>query len=61
MNIRYKTLRRVVITAPIEEKDDVFLFLQRNGYRISRSGPLPVGGYRVDPKRIKIVAEKAIK
>lgn len=60
MNIRYKSIRRVRITAPMSERDKVLDWVWKNGYRIKRSGPKPLGSGRADVTRLLVVAEKEV-
>ena len=61
MNIKYKTIRRVRITAPMSEREKVFDWCYKNGYRTIRTGPRVIRGkYMVDFTNLLVVAEKEI-
>ena len=61
MNIKYKTIRRVRITAPMSERQEVFDWCDRNSYRMKRWEPKVVSFPKVDPTKLLVVAEKEIK
>lgn len=60
MNIKHKTIDRVTITGPMAESGLAFDYCVRNGYHITRSGPLKLSISKVDPTRFKLVAEKVV-
>lgn len=61
MNIKYQTMRIARITAPMTEREQVFDWVIKNGYRIRRSGPKSISGMKVDATKLLVVAEKRIK
>ncbi len=61
MNKRYETIRRIVVSGKVEEKQAAWDFLERNGYRFTLAGPMPIAWKEYDDSRFKIVAEKEIK
>lgn len=64
MNIKYKKIRRVIITGKNDDDEKewerAFAFCRDNGYRVVRSGPKQVTYTRYDTSRFKIIAEKDV-
>jgi len=60
MQVRYRTLRRVYIKAPVADRDKVVDWCFKNGYRIIRSGPKRIDATQVDTSKYFVIAEKVI-
>lgn len=62
MNIRYKTIRRIIITGPVHDRDYAMDYATDNNYTFfPYSGPMPLGKGKVDVFRFKMIAEKVVK
>lgn len=59
--IKYQTIRRVRITSPMSEREEVLDWLFKNDYRIRVSGPWPRRGGGLDVNKLLVIAEKRIK
>lgn len=60
MNIKYSTIRRIRITAPMSEKGKILDWIWKNDYYIKFSGPKSLGAGRADVTRLIVVAEKEV-
>jgi hypothetical protein len=60
MNIKHKTIDRVRITGKMSDMKKAFRYCCKHGYDWRKSGPMPIGPFKVDPTRFAITAEKEI-
>lgn len=54
-------MEKITIIAPIEEAEEAIQYCSNNGYRFLWSGPKPIGKWKKDFTKIRIVAEREVK
>lgn len=55
ISVKAKYVEQITVTCPAGKRVDVARYLGKNGWYISRSGPLPIGDGRVDEKQWQAV------
>ena len=60
MNIRKEIIQRITITGPMEENYKALDEHFHPGDRLVKSGPMPVGKFKIDPTRFKLIIDRKI-
>jgi hypothetical protein len=61
MNTHKKIIEQVTITGKKEEYPKAYAYIEKHGFRVTRSGPMKISVAKYDTSRFKIVAEREVK